>query len=331
MSQSDQNAYIKALQEYSVLRAVVEGASHSEPTWWSRLTELSHTDLTRRVRFRYTQTFESLLGNVFFRILGCQDFSTYKYILREEVDVSTEGRLLAVVAFVAHILNRWRKVEKHYSEGYMVDALAGPLWSLVRLEYQRRTQAQDLARRRQLEQDQARRELEDRRKWAEREDGLLPPRASVTGFPQPLRTRSFPSSLRVCPVTELEEEELANLQRQQGASWRPTPAPRRLSSPIRCLTPITEDEEEEEVEVEANPDQHACNSSGDAAVGAGTTTGAAAAAVGEDPWVPRHRPLPRVPACSRVSSSSIESPHLQHHDYTELDPETGEAREVSIL
>lgn len=327
MSQSDQNAYIKALQEYSVLRAVVEGASRSEPTWWSRLTELSHTDLTRRVRFRYTQTFESLLGNVFFRILGCQDFSTYRYILREEVDVSTEGRLLAVVAFVAHILNRWRKVEKHYSEGYMIDALAGPLWSLVRLEYQRRTQAQDLARRRQLEQDQARRELEDRRKWAERE---LPPRANVTGFPQPLRTRSFPSSLRVCPVTELEEEELANLQQQQGApSWRPTPAPRRLSSPIRCLTPITEDEEEEgeEVEAEPNPDQRACNSSGDAAVGAGAT---AAAAVGEDPWVPRPRPLPRVPACSRACSSLIES-GLQYHDYTELDPQTGEAREVSIL
>ena len=307
MSKSNhQNSYIKALQDYSVLRAVVEGASRSEPTWWNRLTEHRHTDLTRRVRFRFTENFDSLLGSVFFRILGYQDFSTYRYILREEVDVSTEGRLLAVVAFVAHILYRWRKVEKHYSEGYMTDALAGPLYRLVKLEYQRRTQAQDLARLRQLEQDQARREQEERRQRAERQEGLLPPRGSV--FPQPLRGRSFPSSSRVCPVTELEEEELANLR---STSWRPTPTPRRLSSPTRCLTPISEGEEEEEVVVESGR-------GGAAATVAAVTTGVAL----------RPRPLPRVPACSRVCSSSTES---LSHDYTELDPESGETREVSIL
>lgn len=312
MSQSNhQNSYIKAIQDYAFLRAVVEGASRSEPTWWSRLTEHRHTDLTRRVRIRFTQNFDNLLGSVFFRILGYQDFSTYRYILREEVDVSTEGRLLAVVAFVSHILYRWRKVEKHFSEGYMTDALVCPLWRLVKLEYQRRSQAQDLARLRQLEQDQARREQEERRQWAERQEGMLPPRRSETAFPQPLRGRSFPSSSRVCPMTELEEEE--ELGYMRPTSWRPTPAPRRLSSPTRCLSPIAESEEEEVVVVESGSRGAA------AATVAAVTTGVA---------LHHPRPLPRVPACSRVCSSSTES---LPHDYTELDPESGKTREVSIL
>lgn len=118
---------------YEKLRLYILAASDQKTKLWRFWHAHDRwVAMIRECKAKYRAEFEDMLGAMFFSRLRAQDFSVLHYLCREELDFSSPGRVTAVMAFFAHMLDVWCARSRHVSMEYMLDTLAQPLWSRMK-------------------------------------------------------------------------------------------------------------------------------------------------------------------------------------------------------
>lgn len=120
------------LSVYGNLRGLIEDAS-DHCSWWKKLLGRPRlARLLREVKCTYEGTFQSVLGSVFYARLQVGDFTLLNYVIREEFDLSSPGHIMAALAMLVHIFEKWCSLETNFSSAFMLDTLAHPAWKQVK-------------------------------------------------------------------------------------------------------------------------------------------------------------------------------------------------------
>lgn len=127
---------VNALLDYKYVRQILKGAS-KHASWWELLWLDPVSRLVRRIKQeqeeQLQQAFESChadgLPISFYLRLGYVNI--LRCVVLHELDFSTPGRLVASLAFMSYLIDRWAE-DSDFSFDFVLDSTAIPLWQMSR-------------------------------------------------------------------------------------------------------------------------------------------------------------------------------------------------------
>ncbi|ARE31877.1 putative E1B 19 kDa protein [red squirrel adenovirus 1] len=126
---------IAPFRHLSYLRRILKCASN-RASWFELLFMDKFTSLVRQVKIEKSAELQEMLESCSFldkpviEMLKLGYTVGLRYIVNAEVDVSSPGRLVASMAFLAHVMDVWEK-NSDFLPDFILDSVAITLWQMI--------------------------------------------------------------------------------------------------------------------------------------------------------------------------------------------------------
>nr|WRQ19840.1 MAG: putative E1B 19 kDa protein [unidentified adenovirus] len=126
--------------ELRALREILKAASN-RASWWDLLWASNFAKLIRRVKFEKADVFDALIDQTEFldrkllELLSDGYTIGIKHVIYTELDFSTPGRVVASMAFLAHVIDVW-SADCCFTPDFVLDSVAVPLWQMIKYSQQ---------------------------------------------------------------------------------------------------------------------------------------------------------------------------------------------------